>query len=88
MYEKDSIFHSCNSCLSFLCVPLTLAQSALAGRWKTIILSHLHEHEVIRFNELLRMMPGVSRGILTGQLHELEEVGLVHLNIYCEFNSD
>lgn len=45
--------------------PLTFAQDAIAGRWKIIILSHLHEHGVIRFNELLRMVPGVSKGILT-----------------------
>ena len=62
--------------------PLTKAQDAIAGRWKIIILSHLHEHEVIRFNELLRMIPGVSKGILTRQLRELEEDGLVHREVY------
>ncbi|MEN1990851.1 winged helix-turn-helix transcriptional regulator [Paenibacillus hubeiensis] len=62
--------------------PLTLAQDVIAGRWKIIILSHLHEHEVIRFNELLRMIPGVSKGILTRQLRELEEDELVHREVY------
>lgn len=62
--------------------PLTKAQDAIAGRWKIIILSQLHEHEVIRFNELLRMIPGVSRGILTRQLRELEEDELVHREVY------
>ncbi|AIQ52926.1 winged helix-turn-helix transcriptional regulator [Paenibacillus sp. FSL R7-0331] len=62
--------------------PLTLAQDVIAGRWKIIILSHLHEHGVIRFNELLRMVPGVSKGILTRQLRELEEDGLVHREVY------
>lgn len=62
--------------------PLTLAQDAIAGRWKIIILSHLHEHEVIRFNELLRMIPGISKEILTRQLRELEEDKLVHREVY------
>jgi DNA-binding HxlR family transcriptional regulator len=65
--------------------PLTKAQDAIAGRWKIIILSHLHEHEVIRFNELLRMIPGLSKGILTRQLRELEEDGLVHREVYKVF---
>jgi len=62
--------------------PLTKAQDAIAGRWKIIILSHLHEHKVIRFNELLRMIPGVSKGILTRQLRELEVDELVHREVY------
>lgn len=62
--------------------PLTLAQDAIAGRWKIIILSHLYEHEVIRFNALLQMIPGVSTGILTRQLRELENDQLVHREVY------
>lgn len=62
--------------------PLTLAQDAISGRWKIIILSHLDKHSVIRFNELLRLVPGVSRGILTRQLRELEEDGIVHREVY------
>lgn len=62
--------------------PLTLAQDAIAGRWKIIILSHLYEHKVIRFNALLQMIPGVSAGILTRQLRELENDQLVHREVY------
>lgn len=62
--------------------PLTLAQDAIGGRWKIIILSHLHEHKVIRFNELLHMIQGVSAGILTRQLRELEKDLLVHREVY------
>lgn len=64
--------------------PLTIAQDAIAGRWKIIILSHLSKKEVIRFNELLRMIPGVSKGILTRQLRELEEYGIIHREVYKE----
>ena len=62
--------------------PLTKAQDVIAGRWKIIIISHLDKFGVIRFNELLRLVPGVSKGILTRQLRELEEDGIVHREVY------
>ncbi|WP_152630539.1 winged helix-turn-helix transcriptional regulator [Bacillus mycoides] len=54
----------------------------MAGRWKIVILWHLSKNEIIRFNELLRMLPGISKGILTRQLRELEEDELVHREVY------
>ena len=37
---------------------------------------------MIRLNELLRMVPGVSKGVFTRQLRELEEDGIVHREVY------
>jgi DNA-binding HxlR family transcriptional regulator len=62
--------------------PLTVTQNAIAGRWKILILWYLSKNEMIRFNELLRMLPGISKGILTRQLRELEEDELVHREVY------
>ena len=62
--------------------PLTVAQNVIAGRWKIVILWHLSQKEIIRFNELLRLLPGISKGILTRQLRELEEDNLVHREVY------
>ncbi|MEK5107102.1 helix-turn-helix domain-containing protein [Cytobacillus sp. FSL K6-0129] len=62
--------------------PLTVTQNAIAGRWKIVILWHLSQNNIIRFNELLRMLPGISKGILTRQLRELEEDNLVHREVY------
>lgn len=64
--------------------PLTVAQNVIAGRWKVVILWHLSQREVIRFNELQRLLPGISKGILTRQLRELEEDELVHREVYKE----
>ena len=64
--------------------PLTVAQNAIAGRWKIVILWHLSQNEIIRFNELLRLLPGISKGILTRQLRELEEDRLVYREVYKE----
>ncbi|PEJ57281.1 transcriptional regulator [Bacillus sp. AFS002410] len=63
--------------------PLTLTQNVVAGRWKILILWHLSQ-KTIRFNELQRLLPGISKGILTRQLRELEEDGMVHREVYKE----
>lgn len=62
--------------------PLTVTQNVIAGRWKIVILWHLSQNEIIRFNELLKMLPGISKGIFTRQLRELEEDELVHREVY------
>ena len=62
--------------------PLTVTQNAIAGRWKIVILWHLSRNEIIRFNKLLKLLPGISKGILTRQLRELEEDELVHREVY------
>lgn len=62
---------------------MLLAQKIIAGKWKFVILLFL-SHGVKRFNELNRMLPGISQGILTQQLRELEYDGLVHREIYKE----
>ncbi|WP_232697395.1 winged helix-turn-helix transcriptional regulator [Brevibacillus daliensis] len=63
--------------------PLTLTQNVIAGRWKIIILWYLSQ-QTRRFNELQRLLPGISKGILTRQLRELEEDGMVHREVYKE----
>lgn len=62
--------------------PLIVTQNAIAGRWKIVTLWYLSKNGVIRFNELLRMLPGISKGILTRQLRELEEDELVLTEVY------
>ncbi|MDM5221005.1 helix-turn-helix domain-containing protein [Peribacillus sp. NJ11] len=62
---------------------LTLTQNVIAGRWKIVILWYL-SRRTRRFNELQRLLPGISKGILTRQLRELEEDGMVHREVYKE----
>jgi DNA-binding HxlR family transcriptional regulator len=63
--------------------PITLTQNLIAGKWKIIILWHL-SRQTRRFNELQRLLPGISKGILTRQLRELEEDRMVHRKVYKE----
>ena len=63
--------------------PVTQAQDIIAGKWKIIILWHLSK-QTRRFNELQRLLPKISKGILTRQLRELEEDQMVHREVYKE----
>ncbi len=63
--------------------PIEATLNLIGGRWKPLILYHLSD-DMRRFNELKRLMPQVSRHMLTQHLRELEADGLVHRKVYAE----
>ena len=63
--------------------PVVVVQNIIAGKWKLSILWQLKDG-VKRFNELQKLLPEISQGILTHQLRELEQDGLIHREIYKE----
>ncbi|AET68679.1 putative transcriptional regulator [Desulfosporosinus orientis DSM 765] len=60
---------------------LELTMDLIGGKWKLIILWHLLDGSK-RFNELDKLMPTITQKMLTIQLRELEEKGLVHRKVY------
>ncbi|WP_459503267.1 winged helix-turn-helix transcriptional regulator [Bacillus sp. C1] len=56
----------------------------IGGKWKGVILFHLMNTKVIRFNEFIRLMPGITQRMLTRQLRELEATGVIHREVYKE----
>lgn len=57
--------------------------SVMGGTWKPIVLFHLL-HGTKRFSALARAIPNVTQRMLTLQLRELEEAGIVARTVYAE----
>ena len=56
----------------------------LGRRWALLILRNLHTKEAVRFNELKKLMPGISSTVLAARLLEMEREGLISKKIYPE----
>jgi DNA-binding HxlR family transcriptional regulator len=55
----------------------------IGGKWKCVILCHL-THGRKRTSELKRLMPAIAQKMLTQQLRELEEDGIINRISYNE----
>ena len=64
--------------------PMPDIAALIGGKWKLIILQILIFKGTKRFNELKRMIDGVTQTMLTSQLRALEADGLVQRKIYAE----
>jgi len=56
----------------------------LGRRWALLILRNLNTKEAVRFNELKRLMPGISSTVLADRLLEMEREGLSSKKFYPE----
>ncbi|RFZ88109.1 transcriptional regulator [Shinella sp. WSJ-2] len=62
--------------------PVESTLSFLDGKWKGVILYHLMMEGTLRFNELRRRLPSVTQRMLTKQLRELEDAGILSRTIF------
>ncbi|MBP6860846.1 MAG: helix-turn-helix transcriptional regulator [Neisseriaceae bacterium] len=62
--------------------PVAITSGVIGGKWKGVVLFHLLT-DTRRFNELKRLMPGVTQRMLTKQLRELEADGVVSRTVYA-----
>jgi DNA-binding HxlR family transcriptional regulator len=69
--------------LVYVKCPVELAVDVLSGKWKVLALWYLQDRRR-RFNELQRLMPGVSQKMLTHQLRELERDGIIGREVFDE----
>lgn len=65
---------------TFTC-PVEATISLIGGKYKAIILWHL-VGKTLRFSELSRLVTSATPKMLTQQLRELEDDGLIHRVVY------
>lgn len=70
----------------FDCTPGCSVEAAIGlidGKWKSIILWHLRSG-TLRFNELRRHVENCTPRMLTNQLRQMEEDGLITRKVYAQ----
>jgi DNA-binding HxlR family transcriptional regulator len=63
--------------------PVTATMELIGGKWKILIL-HLINNDINRFGKMNMMLKDISKQMLTTQLRELENDGLIERQIYAE----
>jgi len=61
-----------------------LTLSIISGKWKIVILWHLGHEGTHRHGQLARLFKNISNRILTKQLRELEQDGIIERIVYDE----
>ncbi|WP_449537795.1 winged helix-turn-helix transcriptional regulator [Ferdinandcohnia sp. Marseille-Q9671] len=61
-----------------------LTLSILSGKWKITIIYYLGTEGTLRFSEIKKLFPKITHKVLTTQVRELEEDGIVHRRVFPE----
>lgn len=64
--------------------PITATMKVLGGKWKPILINAIYFTAPARSGELKRSVNGITQSMLTQQLRELEEDGIISRKIYAE----
>ncbi|HDR4865301.1 TPA: winged helix-turn-helix transcriptional regulator [Bacillus cereus] len=62
-------------------IPVEATLEGIGGKWKVVILCHLKKDKK-RTCELKQLMSGITQKMLTQQLRELEEDGVIERKVY------
>jgi DNA-binding HxlR family transcriptional regulator len=76
--DKKIFLFDENSC------PVTATMKVLGGKWKPILINAIYQTAPARFGELKRSIIGITQSMLTQQLRELEDDGIISRKIYAQ----
>ncbi len=63
--------------------PIEITLLLISDKWKVLVLREL-ESETKRFGVLKNSINGISQKVLTSNLRQMEQSGLVHRQVYAE----
>ena len=63
---------------------IEITTEILSGKWIVLLLTHLGEEKVVRFNEFRKVFPDITQKMLSQQLKKLEENKIVIKKMYNE----
>ena len=63
--------------------PVETTLTLISDKWKVLILRDLLLHGTMRFGELKKSIGHVSQKVLTSQLRQMEQSGLVNRKVYA-----
>lgn len=63
--------------------PVEITIDILGGKWRALIVWHLSKN-VLRFSEVQKIVPGISKKVLSEHLKELEKNKLIDRKVYPE----
>ncbi|MFV8828081.1 winged helix-turn-helix transcriptional regulator [Alkalihalobacterium sp. APHAB7] len=61
-----------------------LTLSVISGKWKIVIIWYLAQGTSFRFSELQKLLPKITHKMLSSQLKELIEDGIIHREVFAE----
>ena len=64
--------------------PVETCAVLIGSKWRLLIMRDLLEHESLRFKELQRSVGNVSQKVLTSNLRDMENSGLIVRRVYAE----
>lgn len=82
-YQNDTMEDSMNEIKELPACPVETTLSLIGDKWKVLILRDLITGTK-RFGELKKSIGTVSQKVLTAQLRNMEENGLIHRKVYAE----
>jgi DNA-binding HxlR family transcriptional regulator len=62
---------------------MDITMDYIGGKWKTVVLWYLKE-KTMRFGELKKQIPDITEKMLSIQLKNLEEDGLINREVFAE----